>query len=329
MNARTRRALRRRAALDAELAPFLRLATTRGAVTPDASAILRAMRTLGTGTMRPRVRAALRSRVVEALADTMRGMRLAPGDFGVSSYAGLADTFVTMLERVGYHEYGVTELRTKRAGLHGAFAGELFELLVIHHHGIQADLLGLADLQLKELTGLSAAAAKARLVDALGAAVDLRGTWGRARLVTDITVIRGNRRLKFTDFGYVSVLAPAAGGPSAVSFLVEGEVKLPRAAASFAEQIGEKQARFTDADRIEVRFADDGSPASFAPHEIVFDTKAALGRVALTTTSAPGQTWRLRTTKVGGFEDAYWRVGLTVDVEELRRLVTVLFRAAR
>lgn len=315
---------RKLARTTAALQTHIRTGLPAGTKIADMAGVIKAMRALGSLGMSSAKRAKLRARIVDSLSTVMKDMLIRPKDFGVPNLDMLAELFVRMLERTRYHEYGVNELRRKKAGLKGVFAGELFELMVLNMTGIQRELRELADGQ---LAGLNAAmrSNKARLIDANGAPMTATGTWSGVQRVTDILVYRGNQKLKFTDFAYVGYLRPAGGGPTMVSFLVETEIKLPRAAAGFAEQMGVKQARFAGADRVEFTIPGRKDPVSFDPSDIVFD-RGNINRVALTTTSQSTQTWRYRSTREGGYDETYWRIGLVVRVDELRALVNVLFR---
>jgi len=294
------------------------------ATVDDSAGVIKAMRALGSLGMPAKQRRELRAKIVDALPAVMKkDLKLRPTDFGVDDLDLLADLFVRMLERVRYHRYGVNELRRKKAGLRGVFAGELFELLVLNMPGIQKELRGLAEGQLENLNR-AMRRNKARLIDAHGADLVAVGEWSGIERVTDIVVHRGNQKLKFTDFAYVTYLAPKVGGPRLVSFLVETEVKLPRAASGFSDQMGVKQARFAGADRVEFFVPGRKQAVSFTPAEIVFD-RGNINRVAITTTAATNESWRFRSTREGGYGEIYWRIGLVVDVHELRRLINAAF----
>jgi len=324
------RLARKRQRTEAAIGALVRGSLPKPPTVDDAAGLLKAVRALGALGLSSRKQQKLRAALTSALAELFKtesfaGRNIRTTSFGLKDgdFDGLARLFVRMLERMRYGEYGISELRRKRAGLHGVFAGEIFELLVLHHEGIQKQLHKLAEDQKDSLNQLMRRG-KARLIDGNGAPFAETGEWRGVQRVTDILVHRGNQRLKFTDFAYVSYLAPRGGGPRVVSFLVETEVKLPRAAAGFAEQMGVKQARFAGADKVEFTLAD-GSTQAFTPGEIVFD-RGNINRVALTTTKGPRETWRLRSTKLGGYAEVYFRIALVVDVEQLRAMVNLAFR---
>lgn len=328
VNTAQRRKLRvqkRRLKSTANLQQFIKSRLpTGGTSLDDLPGVIKALRALGSMGIPAAKRAKLRANLVESLASVMKDMKIKPKDLGVKDLDLLAELFVRMLERMRYHEYGVNELRRKKVGLRGVFAGELFELLVLNMESIQKELKSCAEGQFE---GLNSAmrSQKARLIDANGVNIAVSGKWAGIERVTDIIIYRNNQKLKFTDFAYATFLDPPKNGPRLVSFLVETEVKLPRAASEFSEQMGVKQARFAGADRVEFIVEGQKKPVSFKPEEIIFDS-GNINRVALTTTKSSNETWRLRSTRKGGYDEIYWRIGLVVEVEDLRRLVNILFR---
>lgn len=308
----------RRAAIDQQLAQMVReLPTADPAAFTGA---LRALRALGSRRIPRRIRTALRARIAEGLRAEGG---IDPRDLGMATHDDLAELLVRMLERVRYGSYRLSELRRKRLGLQGNFAGELFEQLVLEHRGIQSDLAEIAATQLRSLRE-QLRTPKGRFVDGRGAEISLQGSFGPVRRVTDIATWHGAVRRKFTDFAHVSLFAPSGGGERRIAFLTEVEVKLPRAAADFGDQMAAKQARFAAADRIEVRF-DDGSVVSFRPEEVVVDL-AGINRIAISTTRRPGQTWRFSFRGKRRPREAWLRVNLAIDVEQLRRMVALTFR---
>lgn len=319
---------RKRDKINADLGGYVKSPLGVPAPSGEIAGRLRAVRALGALGMPLRKRRALRKRIVTDLADTLAREKIRPRDLGLkgNSLAQeidlLAELLVQMLERVNYHEFGINELRRKKKGLRGVFAGELFELLVLNMPSIQDELRLLSGRQLAELNA-AMRNHRARLINAHGVQLALTGTWTGVHRVTDIYVRKGKSRLKFTDFGYVTFLN-SKSGKLYVSFLLETEVKMPAAAGKFREQIGVKQARFTDADQIE--FTIDGAdvPVSFAPADIIFDSRN-INRFALDPIEGPQQTWRVQSTSSGGYHEAFWRVGLVVDVSGLRALVEAAF----
>jgi hypothetical protein len=56
---------------------------------------------------------------------------------------------------------------------------------------------------------------------------------------------------------------------------------------------------------------------------------STMNRTAITTTGGDSGTYRWRTTTKGGYRESYVRVGLTVNVDNLYKLVNMLFTLAK
>lgn len=314
------RAARKRTSLDRRLAPYVKAALPTGGIS-NGRELLAATRTLAKLSLLPRLHKALRSRLVDALDAHFKTMQLQPRDFGMGSTRELADLFLHTLERVGYHEYLASELRAKRTGLHGNFGGELFELLVLNEPVLQSMLAEMAHSAHEALTK----SAGKYLIDASGRRLGaIQGKWGPVERVTDIVTYAGNAEPKFTDFAYITRFKPTKGGKELVVFLVEAETKLPAAAKEFRIQMSKKQLRFTNADG--VAFMLHGKTKEVTADCIVFNQRAPIGRVAISTTRRITMSWGPRFVKHAGFADVYWRVGLTMNIDELRRTVSLMFR---
>lgn len=330
--ARQLRLQKRRAKIELQLKRHLKASLPGGTVSLDAPGVLKALRLLGKMGMPAGKRARLRATLVQALAVVIEETKFRPADLGVRDLDHLSELFVRMLERVGFHEYGITELRRKARGLRGAFAGELFEQLVLHMEELQSDLRNMAGTQLATLNG-SVAAHKTRLLDGYGQPIKVKGRFAGIYRVTDIAIYKPGHvgpPLKFTDFAYVTYLVPEGGGMPLLSVLVETEIKLPRAAREFSEQIGNAQSRYAGAERIEMLFDGDTHPTAVLPDQIVFDV-GSIQRTAVTATTAKSNRYTFRTTKWKAGdpilnEESYLRIGLSFETTELRRLVAVLFR---
>jgi hypothetical protein len=331
--ARKLRLQKRRRKIELQLRQHLKTnLSARGVVSLEAPGVVKALRALGSIGMSSAKRAALRTTVTKALAVVIEEMKFNPADLGVRDLDQLSELFVRMLERAGYREYGITELRRKASGLRGIFAGELFELLVLNMEDLQKDLRAMARGQLETLNG-AVALNQARLLDGYGNLVEVKGKFSGIYRVTDIAIYKLGRSgppLKFTDFAYVTYLVPEGGGMPLLSFLVETEAKLPRSAREFSEQIGAAQSRYAGAERIEMLFDGARKPTVVLPEQIVFDV-GSYQRTAVTTTSAKSNRYDYRITpwKRGDpilNQEAYLRIKLTLNTAELRRLVNILFR---
>ena len=328
------------AAIEKDLRDDLKAALpSRGQVT-ERGPMVKALRALGALQLTPTQYKRAREKIVAALSGVMGELKIDARDLGARDLDHLAELFMRMLERVRYSRYNISELRRKARGLRGVFTGELFELLVLNLTSLQQDLKNMAALQLESLnvvwaeefaiaTGAAASSSRApRILNALGEPIPWmvpKGEFKGIDRVVDIFIYRDGKKLKFTDFGYISYYKDARGTTLAISFLVEGEIKLPRAAAGFSDQIGRSQGRFAGAERVEMVVQGQKTPISFRPEEIIFD-RASINRNAITTTRATNDTYRWRTTNKGGYPEAYLRMGLTVNVDDLRRLVNILFR---
>ena len=333
----TQRGVATLANVEAELRTFVKSPLASGSKAADVSGVLRGLRALGTLALSTARRDRLRARLLESIEKVMADMKLDARDLGARDHKHLAEMFVRMVERVGYERYNVSALRRKAQGLRGVFAGELFEQLVLNMRSLQNDLRIMARGQLENLLTLVAdqlknvAAGKrsaGRLIDCLGNPIPSSNLVGakfkEIVRATDIFIYAGGKKLKFTDFAYVVVIDTPSGKPM-VSFLVETEIKLPRAASDFSEQIGQAQGRFAFADHVELRIPGRADPVEFTPDQIIFD-HGSINRTAVTMTRSSSDSYRFRETSKGGYDEVYTRVGLALDVNELRRLVNVLFR---
>ncbi|WP_155373491.1 hypothetical protein [Catellatospora vulcania] len=314
----------------------------------DVKGALKALHKVGSLALRPNIRKKVLAKLTEELAKTLPQTSITPTDLGAKDFADLADRMVKMLERAGYAEYGIGELRRKRAGLRHNFAGELFEQLVLNHGELQAIFAGLADEGLRTALDvitaeealrqtLSAAdfAKRTRLLTAKGepALLDLASFVdknGRALVyierVVDLRTRVGNSWRMFTDTAYVVRFTPAGGGPQRVMILVETEIKLPAAARDFSGQVAEAQFRHGAADEIEMRGLQSGTRHSFTPDNVIFDV-GGISRNAVTITRRRTMTAAFRYVEyAGGGREQYTRIGLAVQVDELRRLIALLFR---
>lgn len=326
----------KRARADADARRFFK--TALPGLDPDdlrLSGVLRAMRKTMSVALSAAARAAVRSTLVNALTEEFKTLKIQPGDLGQKTVDEVAELFLRMLERANVTGYTATRLRgqaagafSRKPGLRSTFAGELFELLVRNLEELQKDLRTLAQAELDDLKAAVAGQAGKRpaLLDGNGKPVKLDGTFGPVQQVTDVVTDTGSGKLKFIDTAYVSVFTPSDGGPSRLVFLVEVEIKLPGAAKGFSKQIGSALARFSTADGVEVVFAGAKTPTPFKRAQLIVDPRA-MYRTAVTTTQRATPTYRWRTTRKGGYREGYLRIGLTIDVDALYRLVNLLFRA--
>ena len=143
--------------------------------------------------------------------------------------------------------------------------------------------------------------------------------------VTDIVELTDKGDLNFIDTAYVAIFKPLGGGEPLLAILTETEIKLPGAAKELSEQVAKALGRFSTSDGIEVMFAGATKPKSFAREKLIFG-QTLMSRTGLTTTTRPGTTFRWRLADHAGYRQGYLRIGLAVDVDELYRLVNVLFR---
>ncbi len=314
----------------------------------DVKGALRALHQVGSLALRPNIRKKVTAKLTGELAKTLPQTSIKPTDLGAKDFPDLADRLVKMLERAGYAEYGIAELRRKRAGLRHNFAGELFEQLVLHHGELQAIFRDLADEGLR--TALDAIKTEAVLRKTLPAADYLKKTRlltakgepalldpasfvdanGRSLVmierVVDIRTRVGNAWRMFTDTAYVVRFTPVGGGPQRVLILVETEIKLPAAARDFSGQVSEAQLRHGAADEIEMRGLESGTRHTFTPDNVIFDV-GGISRNAVTITRRRTMTAAFRYVEyAGGGREHYTRIGLAVQVDELRRLIALLFR---
>jgi hypothetical protein len=297
--------------------------------------ILRGLAATMSMPMSASVRRAVRERLVKALAGEFVTLKIKYADLGAANPGELAETFVRMLERAKFDDYSVSRLRSQAAGvysrkpgLRSVFAGELFELLARNLRELQDDLKAMAQAQLDDLNDVVAGKVRSRrpkLLDGNGDPITLKGTFGPIRRVNDVVTIQGNQRPKFVDFGYVSVFTPAGGGPRMLVFLVESELKLPGAAAGLSEQIGSALGRFANSDGVEVVFEGAQSPTRFNREQLIVDP-TTMNRTGIAPTQRETPTYRWRTTERGGYKESYLRIGVTIQVDELYRLVNLLFR---
>ncbi len=319
-------------AVDADLKKYITTPLSKTGK-PEVSGVLRGLRALGSTTISAARRRKLRANLFVAVAKVIKEAKIDAQKVGAASLDALAKRFVQMVERVGYERYGITELRRKARGLRGVFAGELFEQLVLNMRTLQDDLRGLALMQLQDIARFMKAEkqfpskkGQARLINALGDNIEPRDLVGMkftkvVRATDIVTFMKGEK--KFIDFAYIAY-SEHADGRKLVTFLVEAEIKLPRAARAFSKQIGKSQGRYAFADTIEMTVPHEKRRVSFTPDQVMFD-RGSINRVAVTMTRASDSTYRIRFTRKGGYPEVYTRVGLALDVRELRKLVRVLF----
>lgn len=342
------RLTQRRSANEAQVRLVVKGALPPPGTSADLRGVLKALHKVSGMALPPNIRRKALARLTDELAKVLPETKIAPADLGVKDHAELAERMVKMLERAGYGEYGITELRRKRAGLRHNFAGELFEQLVLHHRELQAIFGDLAatgfdtvleflagDMAMRQTLDAATYAAKTRLLTATGkpAALDLASFVADGRRlvsierVVDIRTKVGNSWRMFTDSAYVVRFTPVGGGPQRVLILVETEIKLPAAARDFSEQIGDAQFRYGQATEIEMRvLGGKDTPLTFAPDNVIFDV-GGMSRNAVTITRRPSMTAAFRYTEnSGGHRDFYTRIGLSVQVDDLRRLIGMLFR---
>jgi hypothetical protein len=290
---------------------------------------LKALRAAAAASLPPAVRKALLERLSNALANEFRTMKIRPKDFGVDGVEDIAEAYVRMLERAKAADYTPQRLRalaagaySRQPGLRSIFAGELFEQLVRNMRELQAELTLLAGSALEEL---NEALAAGKLRDGNGKPLKIKGKFGEIQRVTDIVEGFDNSDLKFIDAAYVALFRPADGGQPMLAILTATEIKLPGAAKELSKQVAKAFGRFSTTDGIEVMFADAAKPRPFARQKLIFG-QTLIGSTGVTTTLRPKTTYRWRNANQAGFKQGYMRVGLAVDVDELYRLVNVLFR---
>lgn len=253
-------------------------------------------------------------------------------DLGRASEQILARVFMDMMRRAGYARYTIQRLRSvaagrysRTAGLRSLFVGECFELLAQHLKGLQADLKSMAHDLLDDMVATlkgTAATPRPPLLDGNGNVMNLQGTFGPVRKLIDIIELApGGDKLKFIDFMYVAEFIPADGSPKRLAILLEAEFKMPGAARGLRKQIGKALGRFTTADGITGVF-EDGTPATYTRDKLIF-SQAATTRTGISPGSTPDVRYVI-TTK-GGYQEAFLRIKVEVDVDELYRLVNLLF----
>ena len=290
---------------------------------------LKALRAAAAASLPPAVRKALLERISKALANEFRATKIQPKDFGVGSVEDIAEAYVRMLERAKVADYTPQRLRalaagaySRQPGLRSIFAGELFEQLVGNMGELQDDLKLLASTQLAELNDALAAG---KLLDGDGNPLQVKGSFDKIERVTDIVEQTKSGDLKFIDAAYVALFRPASGGKPMLAILTETEIKLPGAAKELSEQVAKALGRFSTNDGIEVMFAGATKPRPFARENLIFG-QTLMSRTGVTTTLRPKTTYRWRNADRAGYRQGYTRIGLAVDVDELYRLVNVLFR---
>jgi hypothetical protein len=290
---------------------------------------LKALRAAAAASLPPAVRKALLERLSKALANEFRTMKIQPKDFGLDGVEDIAEAYVRMLERAKATDYAPQRLRalaagaySRQPGLRSIFAGELFEQLVGNMRELQDDLKLLAGTQLAELNDALAAG---KLLDGNGEPLEIKGSFDKIERVTDIVERFEKSTPKFIDAAYVALFWPAGGGQPMLAILAETEIKLPGAAKELSKQVAKALGRFSTTDGIEVMFAGATDPEPFARQNLIFG-QTLMDRTGVTTTLRPKTTYRWRNANQAGFKQGYIRVGLAVDVDELYRLVNVLFR---
>jgi hypothetical protein len=263
---------------------------------------------------------ALRQRLVTGLTNAFQSMKFTPSDFGAQTLGELAEVFVQMVERVRYGKYAPQELRVKVRGLRGVFAGELFERLVQNMRELNDDLVLMAQMELADINDL-ARGSSPLLKNANGDTVLLTPPFGPVRKAVDINIWSGGQKLKSVDMAHITIVG--GGSQLSVVMLVETEIKLPGAASQFGPQIGVAQGRFAGADFIEMSV--EGYGKIRVPREnLIFNTRSG-NRVAVTPTPQNTQQMRFSFTRAGSYPESYLRVGVSVKVDEVYRLTTLLF----
>ncbi|WAZ19149.1 hypothetical protein STRCI_000181 [Streptomyces cinnabarinus] len=281
---------------------------------PTMSGLLKAWRRLGrVASISAPDRNLLRAAFVDAFTRVLREQgknTFGPADFGVSNVRELADLFVTMLDRVGYTRASRAKLRRMRSHL----VGELLEVLVRNSRELQPGLRLMAQAQLANFRRPGVG-----LVDARGKDVVTPASFGAVTTGIDLAVTGPRRsRRKFVDLVHVSV-GEFPDGKTFLAILVETEIKMPRAAQKAGKQIGRAQVRFhlRRGDSLSVDVAGHG-PLEFKADQILF-LPGKVQRNLITVADTPNFT--LRTTRAGGYDEAFWEVALDVRADALRRLV--------
>jgi hypothetical protein len=283
---------------------------------PSALGLLRAWRRLGRlATITTHDRAVLRTAFAQAFtrllhqAATGGAKPFRPADFGVRGYRELAELFITMLERVGYANQKLSQLRRIRQIL----IGEMLEVLVRNARELQDGLLGMAHGQRQLLLRFAT-----KLVDARGDPVPAPRSIGAPVRAMDMAVTGSGHPLrKFIDFGYVSI-GVWPDGRTFISFLVETEIKMPAAARKAGPQIGRAQVRFDMQGDDVLTVTVDGVVKTFTADQIVF-SPGHVNRTLVTIGATPN--FRPRHTRAGGEDEAYWQIDLEMAADSLRRLV--------
>jgi hypothetical protein len=329
------------------VAPKLRNPLPAGAPFTPASfiGVLRKYRRLGRlPGLSTHAHLAIRKEYEAAFARIFRWMSFSPRDFGAKNFSELADTFVTMLERTGYHRFP----QSKLPSLRGTFAGELLELLVQKHELWQKDLKVMAKAQV-DLLNLLAAAQEELLNSKMGTLVDahftpvpaagLKGKFGLPRKATDIVIVnsKGGRPRKFIDLAYVSEFEHESGsGLNMWSFLVETEIRMATKAKKAGKQIGRAQARFDFATGDKIKMVVDGEaePVYLEAEQIIF-APTSIDRTLVTVPKPKPfrlvripdtPQYRPSFTTRGGYPEYFWRLEVAMDTEEIWRMVNELPR---
>jgi hypothetical protein len=274
--------------------------------------VLRAWRRLGVlSTLSAPARLAIRARYLQAFERILDASRLSPGDFNAAGFKELADIMLRMMERKGYGQVPVRELR----GMRGNFAGELFELLGQNYRPLQRDLKYLAVGQVEILND-----SKTTLVDANGNPFTMPGEFGEPCKATDITI--GGQ--PFMDLAYVSLLEPPPGPKvDVLSLAVETEFKMPTAAGKAGKQIGRAQVRY-DVPKgtiLEATVEGRKAPVKVGANQIVFAQNSII-RTLVTPTGTP--MYRYSFTARGGYPEHFLRIGVAIDPKAIWQMLDVV-----
>ena len=284
--------------------------------------VVRALRVFGRAKLSSSQRRVLGRLLKEALSEAMRSIRIRPESLGVGNLDELAELFLAMVERTGYHRFGSAALRKTRArqGLRSNFAGELFERLVLHDRELADDIAGLADAHRQDFNAAIESASEL-LVNGKGKKVTVPTRFRGNALATDLlTIVDGVPiPLKYVDNARVSF--SGKGSDLRIAILVETEAKIRGRKADFDEQIDAARPRLARATSL--RLTVDGETITFKSEDVVFHTGIA-GRVAVTSTRARTNRYTVRQSR----DNAYLRVGKTIDASEVHRLSGILFNVS-
>jgi hypothetical protein len=294
--------------------------------------VLRAFRAAWPSPVHPALRAEVLAHLTRALAKAFDSMIIKPADLGLPDSQTLARAFMAMLERTAYATYTVKRLRgvaggviSRTPGLRSVFAGEFFELLVRNLTDLQAEFRSMAEELRHEMDGIlnGHLTGRPQLLDGDGKEINVKGTFGPVRKLVDIVELVPNAQpLKFIDFMYVAEFIPDDGSPARLAVLLESEFKLPGAARELRKQVGKALARLATGQGIAGIFDDTKAVASFDRKNLMF-SQTAMTRTAVSPGPTPAARWVI--TDKGGYQESYLHLKVDIDVDELYRVVNLLF----